>query len=243
MSRPYVSDELIHWTGRAKEVSEAYQILYSICSELKLRLTFCPNYVDDTKEFAQNTVMACFTDIPLRFSREHCSKFGEFGIAFRKPKMIGYGANPVHYTTGKHFERIKHVAKLLEHMVEMEKDREWKDTPEEPYQFSEDETVALKEVTEFLQEYSYKANDDAEYVTYYQREWRLAFNSLTFASSGKEPEPGMASFQGGGVRFMKFARDDVAYLVVPLKYYCKAWKLARQLGCGLKIYELVVDRC
>jgi hypothetical protein len=113
--------------------------------------------------------MVCFTDIPLKHSREQCSKFGSFGVGFKKENLIKYGANPALYTTGVHFNRIKKLANLLSRMEDLEKDREWRDELE-PYQFGEEETFALQDVIDFLQEYSYRNNDTSDYVTYYQRE-------------------------------------------------------------------------
>ncbi len=137
--------------------------------------------------------MVCFTDLPLSFSAEHCSKFGRCGIGFRKDAMIAYGANPVFYTTSKHLARIQHIETLLATMKELEKDREWKNAIEK-YPFSEDETVALMEVLEFLEEYSYKNEDDGPYLHYYQREWRLPLGILPFAGDNKPLEPGMSCF-------------------------------------------------
>jgi hypothetical protein len=153
--------------------------------------------------------------------------------------MIEYGANPVFYTTSRHLARIKHIESLLARMREFEKDREWREAVE-PYQFTEDETVALMEVMDFLQAYSYKNNDDAEYLTYYQREWRLRFNILPFAGSQKPHDPGFSCFYiRGGVSYpiFKFADGDVAFLLGPGAYEEKVAELARSIGCGVKVFE------
>jgi hypothetical protein len=236
-SRGYVSNELIHWTGRDKSAEDAFAILRSICEEQILRLSYCPNYVDPA--YAPKTAMVCFTDIPLRYSGEHCDQFGQYGIAFHKQAMIGYGANPVLYTTGHHFEKVKNLGILLDQMKDLEADREWRAAVER-YPFTTDETLALIEVMEYLQEYAYKNHDDRDYVTYYQREWRLTFRSLPFAGGDSPHIPGTGCFDGkGGIDrpIFKFAPQDVAFLVVPLKLWWTARPIARMLGCGVKIYE------
>jgi hypothetical protein len=43
--------------------------------------------------------MVCFTDVPLRHSNEHCNRYGRFGIAFHKLKMMNVGAQPVFYAS------------------------------------------------------------------------------------------------------------------------------------------------
>jgi len=122
-SRKYINDVLVHWTGRNQTDESAMHALTSICDEMILRLSYCPNYVHE--EYKRESAMVCFTDIPLSFAKEHCAKFEKFGIGFKKQKMIGYGANPALYTTGKHFDRIKKLAELLARMEDLEKDKEW----------------------------------------------------------------------------------------------------------------------
>lgn len=240
LSRKYINDELVHWTGRSQTDENAMQALESICDEHILRLSYCPNYVQE--EYKPESAMVCFTDIPLRYAKEHCAKFGKFGIGFNKERMIEYGANPALYTTGLHFDRIRKLSDLLARMEDLEKDREWKD-PVEPFSFTEDETVAFQEVTDFLQEYSYKNNDSCDYVTYYQREWRLTFRSLPFAGGTKPHEPGMSCFYirgGKSYNIFKFDQNDVEFIVVPLRHLKDGRKLSKKMNCKLKIYELSV---
>jgi len=233
----FISDTLTHWTGRKKTDEEAAQILKAICEEGVLRLTHCPRYVQpDLKPSAS---MVCFTDVPLRFSSEHCDVFGRCGIGFRKDAMIAYGANPVLYTTSEHLARIKHIEGLLARMKDLEKDREWREEVE-PYRFTEDETVALMEVVDFLQEYAYRNEDDRDYVTYYQREWRLPFNVLPFAGDTKRHGPGMSSFyirNGTSYPIFKFASTDVVFLVVPRAVRDTLSDIARAKSWDLKVFE------
>jgi hypothetical protein len=238
--RAYINNTLVHWTGRGQSDSEAMSALNAICDEEILRLSYCPNYVSDG--YKPESAMVCFTDIPLWHAKEHTKIFGKFGIGFKKENMIRYGANPALYTTGKHFYRINKIADLLAQMEDQEKDREWKEEVE-PYNFSEDETVALQEVTDYLQEYSYKSQDFSEYVTYYQREWRLTFRSLPFAGGNKEQKPGMSCFyirNGKSYSTFMFCKQDIDYIVVPARYWCKGKRLVKNMRCKLKIYELSV---
>jgi hypothetical protein len=238
--RAYINNTLVHWTGRSQKDSDAMKALSCICEEEILRLSYCPNYVSEGYE--PKSAMVCFTDIPLWHAKENCKIFGRFGIGFNKNKMIEYGANPALYTTGKHFQRIRKLADLLARMEDLEKDRECKEESES-YNFTEDETVAFQEVTDFLQEYSYKDNDYSDYVTYYQREWRLTFRSLLFAGGNKTQEPGMSCFyirDAKSYSNVKFCKDDVEYIVVPLKYWLKGRKLSKSMGCKLRVYEFSV---
>jgi hypothetical protein len=233
----FISDTLTHWTGRKKTDEEAAHILKAICEEEVLRLTHCPRYVQpDLKPCAS---MVCFTDVPLRFSAEHCGLFGRCGIGFRKDAMIAHGANPVLYTTSRHLARIQHIETLLATMRDFEKDRGWRKELE-PYRFTEDETIALMEVIDFLQEYSYKNEDDKPYVTYYQREWRLPFNVLPFAGGTKLHEPGMSSFyirDDVSYPIFRFATTDVAFLVVPRAVRDSVSDIARAKSWDLKLFE------
>ena len=237
MERKYINNCLTHWTGRNVDENDAFLILKSICEEKILRLSFCPNYVQT--DYKPTSQMVCFTEIPLEFSAEHCGIFGKFGIGFDKQNLINYGANPVFYTTKAHLERIKKLSVLLSSMRELEKDREWKEDSQ-PFSFSEQQTIALNEVTDFLQEYSYKNEDYKEYITYYQREWRISFKTLPLANGDTVQTPGMGSFymkEGITYPIFLFDRVDVKYIIVPRLFKNKARPLAQQLQCDLKIYE------
>jgi hypothetical protein len=236
------TDALVHWTGRGKTDEQAFGVLSAIVEELVLRLTYCPTYV--RPELQRLVMMACFTDLPVQVSAEHCEHFGRCGIAFKKDVLMRYGANPVFYTTEKHSERIKLIARLCDRMCELEKDREWR-SGVEPYSFYEDETVALLESLGFLQEHSYKNRDQSAYVTYLQREWRLTHGVLPFAGDGQPQLPGMGSFyrrDNKSYGTVAFAPEDLLYIVVPRQFTGQASSLASCVGCELKIYEDEVNR-
>jgi hypothetical protein len=98
--------------------------------------------------------MVCFTDLLLSETKAFREEFGCFAVAFNKARFIEYGANPVFYATPLQYGRISHQLRLLEKMVDWEKDREWKEQSH-PYQFTEDETLSLQIVSAFLQECYY----------------------------------------------------------------------------------------
>ncbi len=77
--RDYVSNELIHWTGRDKTDDQAFEVLHIICQERVLRLSYCPNYV--RPDFRPQSAMVCFTDIPLIESYITNGPLGDLCIA------------------------------------------------------------------------------------------------------------------------------------------------------------------
>ncbi len=234
-------DVLIHWTGRVGSDADAFAVLQSICAERLLRMTYCPTYVRDNLK--PSVSMACFTDIALAGSALHCRRFGRCGIAFKKEALIRYGANPVFYTTGRHFDRIVALAKLLDTMLDREKDREWAEDAE-PYSFDEPQTLALLEALSFLQEYEYKGNVVGAAINYSQREWRLTFLTLPFAGGNQGQAPGMSGCyvrSGARYRTVAFAASDVSFIVVPRAYQPDAASLAAQIGCHVRVYEEHVE--
>ncbi len=234
----YINNTLVHWTGRKKLDEDAFAILVNIVNERKLYLSYCPNYADSPIS-SYKTMMACFTDLPLKYSGDFLSMFGKFGIGFSKDAMIKYGANPVFYTTVSHQGRIIETAGLIQKLLREEVDREWKEG-EERYQFNSKQLYSLLEVFGFSQEYSYKEN----HINYYQREWRICYETLPFEAGRPAEKPGNGGIRGnvGGKIMceMMFAAEDVDYLIVPLKFWNRARKLARLLGCKVMIYEFVV---
>lgn len=234
---PHNEDVLTHWTGRTGADVDAFAVLRSICAERLLRLSYCPTYVRE--DFQPRVSMVCFTDIPLKESAEHCQRFGRCGIAFKKDALIRYGANPVLYTTENYFNRIMSLSKLLDRLVDLEKDREWKEAAE-PYLFTEDQTWALLQTLGLLQDYRYMGRSDAEALNYAQREWRLTFQSLPFAGGNAVQEPGMSCFyvrEGRSYETVAFAADDVSFLIVPREFEGIAASIAEELRCAVKIYE------
>jgi hypothetical protein len=243
----YISKTLIHWTGRGNDDEKSFEILKNIISKQIIYLSYCPNYATpiDNPTTRNNindkeTMMVCFTDLPLKNSKEFCSKFGSFGVGFKKKKMIEYGANPVLYTTSKHIDRIQNINTLINKLLDEEVDREWKNGMER-YQFTSEQLYALHDFFGFTQEFSYKERDE----NYYQREWRLNYATLPF-EAGKAAEKvgygGMRGVLGGKFRCeMKFSLDDIDYIIMPKSYFKRRSEISILTKDKFLIYEVEVE--
>lgn len=243
----YISNTLIHWTGRNKSSDDAFEILKKVISNQIIYLSYCPNYATPLSSDVlstrngindRKTMMVCFTDLPLEYSKDFCSKFGTFGIGFKKENMIKYGANPVLYTTNQHLDRMKEISGLIGNLLAKEVDREWR-SEGEPYWFTTEQIYALNEVFGFTQEYMYKDRDN----NYYQREWRINYDTLPFESGNGAVKVGYGGMRGiVGGKFMcemKFSLDDIDYLIIPEKYISR--KDEFNINIPILIYEEVVE--
>ncbi|MEN6502859.1 MAG: abortive infection system antitoxin AbiGi family protein [Tenuifilaceae bacterium] len=235
----YINDTLVHWTGRAKDDDSAFEILKSIVTKQLLWLTKAPNFGSTIRD--KETMMVCFTDIPLRFSEKHCSLFGKFGVGFNKNKFIEYGANPVLYLTSTHNSRISEVNTLINRLLGENIDREWREQVDR-YQFTEDQLYSLFELFSFSQEYKYNDN----HINYYQREWRIGYETLTPKIGGDPTIPGQSGIRGivnGKMRCeMKFAPEDIDYIILPKSHYKRKNEILDIVDCKVKIYEVEVER-
>ena len=154
--------------------------------------------------------------------------------------MIEYGANPVLYTTKKHIDRIENVNGLINKLLGEEVDREWRGEMER-YQFTAEQLYSLHEFFGFTQEYSYKERD----INYYQREWRLNYDTLPF-EVGKGAEKigygGMHGLVGGKFMCeMKFSIDDIDYIIMPKSFYKRRNELSELSNDKFLIYEVEVE--
>lgn len=92
----HINEFLTHWTGRNKDADAAFHILSEIVNNGELKLS-------DIQVTFQNSVIdvhvktVCFTDTPIEQSKNHCERYGYFGISFNKENLIEHGANPVLY--------------------------------------------------------------------------------------------------------------------------------------------------
>jgi len=243
----FISNTLTHWTGRDKPDKEGFEIIEKIINTKKLLLTYCPNYPKLPENRQIRTMMVCFTDIPLHLSQEHCARFGKFGIGFSKDKMIQYGANPVLYTTREMNERVKTFISFIGRLQGEEVDRPWRDATlnddiGDRYQFTSEQFYSMFELAGFMQNYQYSDTS----VDYYQREWRINYETLPKAL-GMEPQvnPGQGAIHGSigqGTRrrtacSMLFDLNDIDYLVVPKDYEEQAALLVNGLRAEVKVYE------
>jgi hypothetical protein len=250
----YISNTLVHWTGRGKDDEKSFEILKSIISKQIIYLSYCPNFATPIDQSTtrdnindKRTMMVCFTDLPLKYSKEFCSKFGTFGVGFKKTKMIEYGANPVLYTTAKHLERIKSTNSLINQLLSEEVDRVWKDAKlnndvGDRYQFTSEQLYALNDLFGFTQEFSYKERDE----NYYQREWRLNYETLPF-EAGKGVEKvgygGMHGLVDGKFMCeMKFSLNDIDYVILPKSFFKRKKEINELSNDKFLIYEVEVEK-
>ena len=243
MKPKFISDTLTHWTGRNKTDNEAFEIIEKIINSRKLLLTYCPNYPNLSKKGNMKIMMVCFTDIPIELSHEHCSRFGSFGIGFSKEKFIKYGANPVLYTTDKMNDTVQIYISFLQKLHSLEVDRDWKDARlnkgvGDYYQFTEEEFNSFFEITSLLQNYMYNANS----IDYYQREWRINYETLPIVVGEEEQSiPGQGKIFGTVndkvCGSMLFDSSDVDYIVVKRRFEKRAKELMKPFKGVVKIYE------
>src|ERR1035438_5309632 len=105
----YVSDELTHFVGRSRRNDlEAHYALFLKIIRGGL-LTHPPHnpevsgnlMVRSDAKISGNEMyipqMVCFCDIPMEDLGIHASKYGRFGLAFKKSYAAGQGASPVFY--------------------------------------------------------------------------------------------------------------------------------------------------
>lgn len=243
----FISNTLTHWTGRNKPDNVAFEIIEKIINSKKLLLTYCPNYPMLTDYTQLKTMMVCFTDIPLHLSQEHCALFGMFGIGFSKEKMIQYGANPVLYTTREMNERVEKFISLISRLQSEEVDREWRDATQnddigDRYQFTSEQYFAMFELAGFMQNYQYSDTS----IDYYQREWRINYETLPKAIGMEiQDTPGQAAISGSiGTSnqqriycSMLIDLDDIDFIVVPRAYGDQARNMTDSLRAEVKIYE------
>lgn len=106
----YVSDELTHFVGRGRPEAEQLRLLLDILR--KGTLSPPPHdpepegrvAIDRQAPVSRNEAYepeaVCFCDIPVGDLDLHIRKYSAFGIAFRKPFLVGRGASPVFYVAG-----------------------------------------------------------------------------------------------------------------------------------------------
>ncbi len=224
----YISDYLIHWTGVDKETKQAdneqgAKTLSKIATSRRLLLSY-----NDVFEFDMfNKIverMACFTDVPLRHSREHCKRYGRFGIAFKKLPLMNNGAQPVFYCTHVWKKDLAVAFKLV--LEQMDKDG-----------LAENEFRALHRHFFFMQRLS-RGRADAADADYYEREWRLGKYTLFPPEVLARPNSKHYIFEEYGLsyygklhtenkdtkdekNYFDFDTEDVAFLIAPQAFAAK----------------------
>ena len=213
----YISDYLIHWTGKDGSDRGA-EILSTIARDRRLRLSYNRlHFVAGCYEVHEK--MVCFTDVPLRHSDEHCKRYGRFGIAFHKLKLMNVGAQPVFYAS--------HACKKDMDTIFSFFQKEVKEASLPPDLFK-----ALHRHFYFIQRLS-DGPADGQDTNYYEREWRLGEQTLVPEEKFKRPnarywlqEEGYPRYTGklvsdGDTSYFAFEPDDVAFLVCPRSWESK----------------------
>lgn len=211
----YASPWLIHWTSRTGGDQVGLENLNAILSDQLLKLSenrIIKIYFDT----GVKAKMVCFTDVPLRFSARHCCRYGRFGIAFNKRKLILKGAQPVFYVTPVCRENVKNILKFIY-------------DPPQNCNIPESIKISLDKHFYFMQEFS-EGSIDAQDAYYYEREWRLGEQSLPSEELLAQPNAklriknaGYSAYYGkkvvkDNVSYFAFEDEDVAFIIYPEEY-------------------------
>lgn len=207
----YISNYLTHWTGK-KNSCEGSKILSIISSSCQLLLSYNQIHIFDYT-FEIHEKMICFTDVPFSHSIDHCKRYGQFGIAFHKPRLIKIGAQPVHYTTHTNKRDLDRIFKFIQDQTKK-------------LTIDQDLFRAFHRHFYLMQRYSeVKAGDTDGF--YYEREWRLGEQSLVLPEKLDRPnakfhciQEGYLPYIGKMVRkgdksYFEFNHEDVAFIIVP----------------------------
>lgn len=231
----YVSPWLIHWTSREGGAAKGLCNLNAIISTQRLKLSDLPIVRLDFRSSAK-VRMVCFTDVPLIFSEEHCSRYGQFGIAFKKRKLILYGAQPVFYLALGCRENVKRIMEFIL----------------DPPQGCNIPPAMLKSLGEhfcYMQEFS-EDGFDSQDAHYYEREWRISEPSLVPENLWAQKPSNLAVRTAGypdywgrriakdGEDFFVFEDDDVAFVVCPREH---ASSLQNPKGYDVRLFENIVE--
>jgi hypothetical protein len=207
----YISDYLIHWTGKNGDENGA-EVLSIIASTCKLLLSYSRLHIFDMYHEIHEK-MVCFTDVPLSHSIQHCQCYGRFGIAFHKLKLMNLGAQPVFYASHACKRDMDVIFKFLQDQA--------RNTTIDPTLFR-----ALHRYFYFIQRFSDDRADRKD-AFYYEREWRLGEQTLIPPEKLDRPnaeywcqQEGYPPYTGRLVRdgdniYFDFDKEYVAFLVAP----------------------------
>ena len=214
----YISNYLIHWTGKSGD-EDGKRVLSIVATTLRLLLSYCRLHIFDFSHEIHEK-MVCFTDVPLRHSSEHCKRYGRFGIAFRKLKLMNVGAQPVFYASHACKRDMDTIFRFLQEQVGQ------RTLPPDLFR-------ALHRHFYFVQRLSDGPADDHD-TFYYEREWRLGEQTLIPEEKLSRPNPKYRAQQEvyppyytgrltteGDKTYFAFNKEDVAFLVAPRTYRTK----------------------
>lgn len=229
----YISDYLIHWTGKKGDKLGA-SVLGTIASTLRLLLSYNRLHIFDWSHEVHEK-MVCFTDVPLRHSSDHCERYGRFGIAFHKLKLMNVGAQPVFYASHACKRDMDTIFHFLQEQVQHTT------LPSDVFR-------AFHRHFYFIQRLS-DGRADGHDTLYYEREWRLGEQTLVPEEKLLRPsakywsqQEGCPPYTGrlvteGDRSYFAFNREDVAFLIAPRD--CHA-KIGNPHGFWIEAYEDLV---
>jgi len=210
----YISEYLVHWTGKSGD-DDGARVLSLIVSSVRLLVSYNRIHIFDfTHEIHEK--MVCFTDVPLRHSQEHCKRYGRFGIAFHKLKLMNKGAQPVFYASHTCKRDMDEIYRFLQGQLRN------MTVPENVFR-------AIHRHFYFVQRFS-DDRADARDTYYYEREWRLGEQTLLNEEQRQRDnaifravEEGYPPYLGKLVsendkNFFEFEVNDVAFIIVPKGY-------------------------
>lgn len=213
----YISEYLIHWTGKDGDEKGA-EVLSIIASTCQLLLSYNQLHIFDMHHKISEK-MVCFTDIPLPHSHQHCRRYGRFGIAFHKLDLMNVGAQPVFYAS--------HACKCDMDVIFTFLQDQVRNTTIDPTLFR-----ALHRHFYFIQQFS-DTKADSKDAFYYEREWRLGEQTLVPPEKLNRPnakyrcrQEGYPPYTGRLVRngdniYFDFDKGYVAFLIAPQDWQIK----------------------
>ena len=213
----YISDYLIHWTGKDGDERGAH-VLSIIASTLRMLLSYNRLHIFDWYHEVHEK-MACFTDVPLRHSGEHCKRYGRFGIAFHKLMLMNVGAQPVFYASHACKSDMDTIFRFLQEQTQH---------PTLPPKVFR----ALHRHFYLIQRLSDGPADRRD-TFYYEREWRLGEQTLVPEDKLRRPntkywsqQEGYPPYTGRLVTdventYFAFDVEHVAFLVSPQSWQAK----------------------
>jgi len=243
-NRPnHINPYLTHWTGgydankkKFKDEQSSFEILSLIIKGKKLKFGHHNNgYPDSTTEVS--STMICFTDTPIKQSKDHCKRYQHFGISFNKEALIKEGANPVLYIVPNRKIHQLFIATLR---VFGRVDN-----------FNNDENNLYAWLPAIMQPYKSNKPESFGFPEYLEREWRIirilpstqVTNSILHQGSYKDQFDDKnisCEFENGNETFyLNFDYKIIESIIVPSNYETDAINLMKsnKLKCKLIIID------
>lgn len=235
----YISDYLTHWTGQGKTSDQAFETLSIILASGELLFSSNKISFPDELQSVKNQ-MICFTDTPIRHAKEHCKKYGHFGISFNKTKLIRYGANPVLYLMDNRKSYYSYFLDLADALR---------------VHLNNEQKLKFKWFGSTMQPFNTKPEDSEHFPEYFEREWRIAGRVLPFQwlkrNEENDGQHNEYNFEGKIRRqqnvdnindekfFLQFDKGIIENVVVPKNYAQQAKQLLREQNLTCELLLLI----